>query len=66
MTPLDRVLERFDFCQKRLADALGVSPQFVQALKRRGGKLTTRKISINEWERVSGLNRKELFPEFFS
>ena len=44
MTPIDKAIKAIG-SQKKLADALGVSPQFINQIKRRGGVLTTDKVT---------------------
>ena len=63
MTPIDKAIEAFG-TQKKLAEALGVSPQFINQIKRRGGKLTIDKVTPEQWVKVTGLSVKELFPKF--
>lgn len=63
MTPIDKAIKAIG-SQKKLADALGVSPQFINQIKRRGGKLTTDKVTPEKWVKVTGLSVKELFPQF--
>ncbi|WP_329504878.1 hypothetical protein [Haemophilus parainfluenzae] len=48
MTPVDKAIEAFD-TQKKLAEALGVSPQFINQIKRRGGELTIDKVTPEQW-----------------
>ena len=63
MTPIDKAIEAFG-TQKKLAEALGVSPQFINQIKRRGGELTIYKVTLEQWVKVTGLSVKELFPKF--
>ncbi|MBN6069491.1 helix-turn-helix domain-containing protein [Aggregatibacter actinomycetemcomitans] len=63
MTPIEKAIEAFG-SQKKLANALGVSPQFINQIKRRGGELTTDKVTPEQWVKVTGLSVTELFPEF--
>ena len=63
MTPIDKAISAIG-SQKKLADALGVSPQFINQIKRRGGELTTDKVIPEQWVKVTGLPVKDLFPQF--
>ena len=63
MSPIDKAIKAIG-SQKKLADALGVSPQFINQIKRRGGELTTDKVTPEKWVKVTGLSVKELFPQF--
>ena len=63
MTPIEKAIEAFG-SQKKLAEALGVSPQFINQIKRRGGELTTDKVTPEQWVKVTGLSVTDLFPKF--
>ena len=63
LTPIDKAIRAVG-SQKGLAEALGQSPQFINMIKRRGGKLTTRSVSPETWVKATGLPKRELFPEF--
>jgi hypothetical protein len=63
MTPIDKAISAIG-SQKKLADALGVSPQFINQIKRRGGELTTDKVTPEQWVKVTGLSFSDLFPKF--
>ena len=63
MTPIDKAIRAIG-SQKKLADAVGVSPQFINQINRRGGELTTDKVTPEKWVKVTGLSVKELFPQF--
>ncbi|MBV7389015.1 helix-turn-helix domain-containing protein [Pasteurellaceae bacterium TAE3-ERU1] len=65
MTPIEKAIHALG-SQKKLAEAVGQSPQFINAIKKRGGKLTTRTVSPDLWEKATGISRKELFPDFYS
>ena len=52
MTPIDKAISAIG-SQKKLADALGVSPQFINQIKRRGGELTTDKVTPEQWVKVT-------------
>lgn len=64
MTPLDKAIQAFNGSQSELARALGQSPQFIAMIKRRGGHLTTKAVSPDEWAKATGLPKSELFPDF--
>ncbi|EBW7250975.1 transcriptional regulator [Salmonella enterica subsp. enterica serovar Gatow] len=64
LTPLDRAIAAVGGCQKTLAEKVGVTPQAINMLKRRGGHLPVRKIS--KFTSATGLTREELYPELFS
>ena len=62
-TPLDKALSAFGGNQKELAEKIGVSPQAITAIKKRGGDLPIRKMS--QYVDVTGLSREELYPDYF-
>lgn len=64
MTPLDKAIQAFGGSQVDLARALGQSPQFIAMIKRRGGNLTTKTVSPDEWAKATGLSKSELFPDY--
>lgn len=64
MTPLDKAIQALGGSQVALARALGQSPQFIAMIKRRGGNLTTKTVSPDEWAKATGLSKSELFPDY--
>lgn len=63
MTPLEKAIDALGG-KSKLAAALGVSPQFIHRMQVRGGNISTRKVTADEWAKVTGLSKKELFPEY--
>ncbi|MBS6026334.1 MAG: helix-turn-helix domain-containing protein [Haemophilus pittmaniae] len=63
MTPIEKAIAAVG-SQAKLAKALGESPQFIYRIKKSGGTISTQKVSPDKWAAVTGLSKKELFPEF--
>jgi hypothetical protein len=63
MTPIEKAIAAVG-SQAELAKALGQSSQFIYRMKKDGGRISTQKLSPDVWANVTGLSKKELFPEF--
>lgn len=63
LTPLDKALAAVGGRQKDLAKLIGVTPQAINLLKKRGGSLPIHKAEV--WEAATGLSRQELFPTYY-
>ncbi|KGQ29754.1 YdaS family helix-turn-helix protein [Gallibacterium anatis] len=63
MTPIEKAINATGG-QTKLAKALGVSPQLIHQIKKKGGKICTRSISPDQWKKATGLSKKELFPDY--
>lgn len=63
-TPLDLAISAVGGSQKTLAEKVGVTPQAINMLKKRGGSLPLSK--IREYEQATGLSKEVLYPSFFT
>ncbi|EAT6000590.1 MULTISPECIES: helix-turn-helix domain-containing protein [Enterobacteriaceae] len=63
VTPLDKALTAAGCSQKELAERVGVTPQAISLLKKRGGTLPVQRAQI--WVKVTGLSLEELFPQLY-
>lgn len=63
MTPIEKAIAAVG-SQAKLAKALGESPQFIFRMKKSGGTISTQKVSPDKWAIVTGLSKRELFPEY--
>jgi DNA-binding transcriptional regulator YdaS (Cro superfamily) len=63
-TPLEKAVAAVGGSQKDLAEKVGVTPQAINMLKRRGGRLPARK--MNKFLTATGLTKEELYPDIFS
>ena len=63
MTPVEKAIKALG-TQAKLAKALGESSQFIYRMKKSGGVISTQKVSPDKWAAVTGLSKKELFPEY--
>lgn len=62
-TPLDKAVEAVGGSQKALAEKVGVTPQAINKLKKRGGNLP-----IGKWKlyvKATKLPKKVLYPNYF-
>lgn len=64
VTPLDLAVEAVGGSQKELAAKVGVTPQAINMLKKRGGSLPVSK--MREYIAVTGLSKEQLYPEIFA
>ncbi|WP_227136698.1 helix-turn-helix domain-containing protein [Kosakonia radicincitans] len=64
VTPLERALKAVGGSQKVLAEKVGVTPQAINMLKKRGGSLPVAK--MRKYEEVTGLPREVLYPGIFA
>lgn len=64
VTPLDKAVAAIGGSQKELAERIGVSPQAITLIKKRGGALPLRR--MNAFVAATGLSKEELYPEFFT
>lgn len=62
-TPLDKALAAVGGRQTDLAKLIGVTPQAINLLKKRGGTLPIHK--AEKWEKATGLSLHELFPNYY-
>lgn len=62
-TPLARAVFAVGGKQKTLAEKLGVTPQAISQLKKRGGSLPNAR--IKDLLEITGLSKEELFPDVF-
>lgn len=65
ITPIDKAI-KVAGGQTKLAILLGVKPQNISIIKKRGGEIPTRKISADEWSSKTGLSKSELFPSYYN
>lgn len=63
MTPIEKAINACG-SQAKLAKALGKTSQFIYRIKKSGGRIRTRSITPDTWCEVTGLSKKELFPEY--
>ncbi|QDX29515.1 YdaS family helix-turn-helix protein [Dickeya poaceiphila] len=63
-TPLEKAVAAVGGSQKNLAEKVGVTPQAINMIKRRGGRLPARK--MNKFLAATGLSKEELYPDIFS
>ncbi|AZI14524.1 helix-turn-helix domain-containing protein [Avibacterium paragallinarum] len=63
MTPIEKAILAVG-SQAKLAKALGKNSQFIYRMKKSGGRISTQDISADKWKEVTGLSKRELFPEF--
>lgn len=63
-TPLDLAIKAVGGSQKALAEKVGVSPQAINMLKKRGGTLPVSK--MRKYEEATGLSKEVLYPGIFS
>ncbi|KAA6208108.1 hypothetical protein [Avibacterium paragallinarum] len=63
MTPIEKAILAVG-SQAKLAKALGKNSQFIYRMKKSGGRISTQDISADRWKEVTGLSKRELFPEF--
>lgn len=64
VTPLEKAVAAVGGSQKELAEKIGVSPQAITLIKKRGGRLPLRR--MNAFVAATGLSKEELYPEFFT
>lgn len=62
-TPLDKAIEAVGGCQKVLAERVGVTPQAINKLKKRGGSLPIKKWKL--YVKATRLSKKVLYPNYF-
>ena len=63
-TPLEKAINAVGGSQKVLAEKVGVTPQAINMLKKRGGSLPVTK--MRKYEEVTGLPREVLYPDIFA
>lgn len=63
-TPLDMAINAVGGSQKILAEKVGVTPQAINMLKKRGGSLPVTK--MRKYEEVTGLSKEVLYPGIFT
>lgn len=64
LTPLDLAVAAVGGSQKELAEKVGVTPQAINMLKKRGGKLPVSK--MKKYMTATGLTQEQLYPEIFA
>lgn len=64
VTPLDMAIDAVGGSQKILAEKVGVTPQAINMLKKRGGSLPVTK--MRKYEEVTGLSKEVLYPGIFT
>ncbi len=64
VTPLDMAINAVGGSQKILAEKVGVTPQAINMLKKRGGSLPVNK--MRKYEEVTGLSKEVLYPGIFT
>ena len=62
-TPLDLAINAAGGSQKILAERIGVTPQAINMLKKRGGNLPVSK--MRKYAEVTGLPKETLYPNLF-
>lgn len=65
-TPLEKAIDAVGGSQKVLAEKVGVSPQAINMLKKRGGNLPFSKEKVRKYEEATGLPREVLYPDIFA
>ncbi len=65
MTPLEKAVQAVGGKQKTLAQRLGVSKQAITLMKQRGKGYLPRK-RIEDFVRVTGLKKEDLYPDVFT
>lgn len=65
-TPLDLAIKAVGGSQKVLAEKVGVTPQAINMLKKRGGKLPLSEEKMRKYEQATGLSRAVLYPKIFA
>lgn len=63
-TPLDMAISAVGGSQKLLAEKVGVTPQAINMLKKRGGSLPVTK--MRKYEEATGLSKEVLYPGIFT
>lgn len=63
-TPLDMAISAVGGSQKILAEKVGVTPQAINMLKKRGGSLPVTKML--KYEEATGLSKEVLYPGIFT
>lgn len=63
ITPLEKAIKAAGCSQKELAQRVGVSPQAISLLKKRGGTLPLH--AAAKWVKVTGLSHQELYPQLY-
>lgn len=63
VTPLDKAVAAVGGSQKDLAGMVGLTPQAISLIKKRGGNLPVRRMTM--FVDATGLPREELYPEIF-
>ena len=63
VTPLDKAISAVGCSQKELAELVGVTPQAISLLKKRGGSLPLHAAAT--WVKVTGLSHQELYPQLY-
>lgn len=64
-TPLDKAIKAVGGSQKVLAEKVGVSPQAINMLKKRGGNLPVSTEKVRKYVEATGLSREVLYPGLF-
>lgn len=64
VTPLDMAISAVGGSQKTLAERVGVTPQAINMLKKRGGSLPVTK--MRKYEEATGLSKEVLYPGIFT
>ncbi|MEB1007808.1 helix-turn-helix domain-containing protein [Citrobacter braakii] len=64
VTPLDMAINAVGGSQKILAEKVGVTPQAINMLKKRGGSLPVTK--MRKYEEATGLSKEVLYPGIFT
>ncbi|KTJ39830.1 transcriptional regulator [Klebsiella aerogenes] len=64
VTPLDMAISAVGGSQKTLAEKVGVTPQAINMLKKRGGSLPVTK--MRKYEEATGLSKEVLYPGIFT
>lgn len=65
-TPLEKAINAVGGSQKVLAEKVGVTPQAINMLKKRGGSLPVTETKMRKYEEATGLPREVLYPGIFA
>ncbi|MBC9130696.1 hypothetical protein J3U18_00100 [Gilliamella sp. B3482] len=67
LSPIDKAIRAIGGNKSELARLVGCSPSNITNIKARGGKIPCRNKEIRDkWLSVTGLSKKELFPDLYS
>lgn len=66
LSPIEKAIRAVGGNKSELARLIGCSPSNITNIIARGGRIPCRnKKNRNKWVKVTGLNKKELFPQLY-